>query len=279
VSVYAGIEVFSERRGPGRYQLVMRRRADPRVSRTILSGRTPFAVDLGRDRAGHVVAVIPRCSPRCSITAYDTVTRRTQVLPISIPAGDRVRRASIDRGIVTYTVDGPGPSVAIRQAPADGSLRPRTLLDVGGEIIALDSGRHGVGFVVAMPRRNVAHSASTLYLHTSRARPSRRIALAGFGEEGGSEIVSVSVGSAVTWAIAGSDPNLDSYGALGRLSLRTGRRGALTITGSGVVSAAADPTDPSAPILVAHDPEPNANADGPNPRHQVLREISPRRLR
>lgn len=278
VSVYAGIEMFSERLGPGRYRLMMRRRGARQARRTILTGPTPFAVDLGRDRTGHVVAVVPRCTPSCSITAYDTVTRRRRTLPVSIAAGDRVRRASIDRGTVTFTVDRPGPATVIRQAADDGSPPLRTLLSVGGEIIALDSGRHGVAFVVAMPRRNVAHSRSTLYLRPSRGRASRRIAQGGFGEEGGDEIVSASVGSAITWAIAGSD-DFDSYGAVQRLDLRTGRRGELRLTSGGVVSAAADPTDPGAPILVAHDPQPNSNGDGPDPRRQVLREIPSGQLR
>lgn len=279
VSVYAGTEIFNERRSRGRYRLVVRRRADPDHVRVVRRGPTAVLADLGSDSRGHVVAVFARCRRSCSIVAYDTETQRTRVLPIAVPPGDRVRRVSLDRGTVTFIAVRPGPQSVVRQARADGSRRPTTLLVCKGSATALDTSREGVAFVIATPRSHVPHRRTTLYLRRRGQRGAHRVESVGFGEEGGSEIVSVSAGTALTWAVAGADENLNSYGELRRLDLRSGRRTDLFVAGSGIVSASADPMNTDGPILVARDPVPNSNADGPTLARQTLAEIPADRLR
>lgn len=276
VSKRAGWQVWSVRGGDGAFRLRLRRGTGRSWLSAVRPNGDPFAVDLGTDAAGRTVAVYARCAGgRCRVAALDPRTAHAWFLPIPpFPAGDRTPQVSLHRGVVTYAFT-VGAWSTIKRVRADGSRPPRIVLEKSGVVTHLDTGPRGLAYVVVEPEPDVAHASASVLLRRLGARRSRRVGGAAYGEEGGTEVVSLAFsGRRLVWGLTGSDANLVTFGQIAWHDLRTGRSGDRRAPGGWLFSAAPDETNPVAPMLLAYAPHGNANADAEPSDREILRRVS-----
>jgi len=272
VSQRAGWRVWTARSGDGTYRLRLRHGTGRAWTSAVRPSGEPFAVDLGTDAAGHTEVVYPRCEGDgpCRLAVLDPVTARARFLPLAPVASDRAPRVSIHAGVVTYAVRRAPWSTVVR-VPADGSRAPAILLERRGVITDLDTGPHGLAYVVSEPRPGVAHETTTVHWRPSPHRRARRVTAFGWGEEGGAGVVSVAFsGRRLVWGVAGSAPDLIGFGRIGWRDLRTGRHGDRPVPGGWLFSAAPDEARPDAAALLAIDPAPVDNGDSGDDDRQLL---------
>jgi hypothetical protein len=241
------------------YRLVLRRGAGHAHGAGVPDQAQPFAVDLGTDAAGRAVAVYPR---GLRIVVLDLATHAERMVARTRTVA---RAIAVNHGSVTYATVQDAEST-IRRVPADGSARPRVWRRVGGYVTALDTSRHGLAYVLLGPTPGEAHSTNEVIYR------GRQIALTGYGEEGGADIVSVSFASvSLVWAISGQDQDMNNYGSVERLNLRNGKRTTLRVPRGGLIAAAPDAARALGPTLVAFEPGTPLPGTGPDPGHEVLR--------
>jgi hypothetical protein len=273
VTQRAGLELYSVKTRAGRFRLVTRRTGRPPRAAGVPDSRDPFPVDLGTDVRGQTIAVYTRCAqPGCRLFAFDPATGHESWLAIRLAPTTAVPVATVDRGTITYALVH-GHRSEIASAPLDGSHPPRTVLRTHAVVTAIDAGQHGLAYVAVQPELGAAHSHNILYLRPGIQQPARRIDEVGYGEEGGADIVSVSFSGSdhLLWGISGQGSDTNNYGLVRRLDLRTGQRTTLTVPGGGLISAAPDSANPSAPILLAYEQATNNDGMIPDESDQTLR--------
>lgn len=241
------------------YRLVLRRGSGHAHGAGVPCQAQPFVVDLGTDAGGRAVAVYPR---GLRVVVLDLATRAERTVARTATVA---RGIAVNHGSVTYATVHDGTST-IRRVPADGSARPRLVRRVDGYVTALDTSRHGLAYVALAPTPGAAHSTNELLFR------GRRIALTGYGEEGGADIVSVSFsGVALVWAVSGSDGSMANHGSVERLNLRSGRRTTLKVPHGGLIAAAPDAAHALGPTLIAFEPGTPEPGFGPASDREVLR--------
>jgi len=255
-----GVMLYNRRLRADRYRLVARRGAGRAHDVGVPDQAQPFLPDLGADARGRTIAVYPR-GLRLVVLDLATGAERTAATTPTV-----ARAIAIDRGRIAYATIGAHAST-IWSVPADSSAAPRRAIVVGGTVVALDRGPHGLAYVVEDD--HMGDDAHTRRSITFRART---IAVAGWGEEGGADIVSVGfAGIDLVWGISGRRPDVSNYGTVERLNLRTGHRWTLSVPGGGLIAAAPDSARATAPTLLAFEPGTPEPGYGPDPDHAVLR--------
>jgi hypothetical protein len=253
-----GLMLYSRRVAPNRFRLVARRGSGPAQGVGVPDQRDPFAVDLGTDAAGRNAAVYPRGH---RLVVLDPATGRERTA-LRTPAV--ARAVAIDGGIITYALIHRHRS-AIRAVPADGSAPPRVVKRVHGVVTALDTSPHGMAYVNVTPAPGVAHSRNRLVFRD------RTVDLTGYGEEGGSDIVSLSFsGDDLVYGITGDD-GTTPWASVERRDLRTGRHTSLTLSGGELFSAAPDAARADGRTLVAVEPVATGDGFSADPDREVLR--------
>jgi hypothetical protein len=271
VAERAGLALYSVEITGRRFRLVERRGGERAHGVGVPDARSPFGVDLGTGADGRTLATYGRCAFRiCRLYVYDPQTHRETRLPIRVRTA-AVPLASVDRGVVTYGV-ARGHHSTVRSIPAEGSRAPRTVFVATREITALDTGPHGLAYVEwDAGDGDGAHESTSLHLRNDRGQRDRLVDRAGYGEEGGSELVSVAFsGRLLIWGVSGEDSSVSNYGEVRRLDLQTGRRATLSAPGGGLFSAAADSADPSSPVLLAYETAPRNDGFGADPANQTV---------
>lgn len=257
-----GLMLYSLRVGPDRFRLVARRGGGQAHGVGVADQDDAFLVDLGTDAAGRTAAVYPR-GHRLVVLDPASGVERT-----AARTADVARAIAIDRGIITY-VSIHGRRSAIHAVPADGSAPPRTVKRVHGVIAALDTSPHGLAYVSVTPAPGVAHSRNRLVFR------GREIDGTGYGEEGGSDIVSLSFsGDDLVYGITGDDGS-SPFGSVERRDLRTGRHTTLSTPGGELFAAAPDAARASGPTLVALGPTATGDGFAADPDREVLRRFPP----
>jgi hypothetical protein len=253
-----GLLLHSVRVGPRRFRLVARRGRGLAHGVGVADQRAPFLVDLGTDAAGRTAAVYPR-GDGLAVMDPATGAERTVLRTAGV-----IRAVAIDRGIITYA-SVRGHRSIIRAMPADGSAPPRVVQRVHGVITALDTSPHGMAYVNVTPAPGVAHSQNRLVFR------GRVIDRAGYGEEGGADVVSLSFsGDDLVYGITGDDGSTPSA-SVERRDLRTGRHTSLSLTGGELFSAAPDAARADGPTFVAVEPIATGDGFSADPDREVLR--------